>query len=51
MVLERRQAAAIRMGGYGRAANIGRRWPGGVMVMSVHPALRKFKMNLLRTVP
>ncbi|XP_022798324.1 zinc metalloproteinase nas-15-like [Stylophora pistillata] len=41
VVLERRQAAAIRMGGFGRAANIGRRWPGGVMVMSVHPSLRR----------
>lgn len=46
MVLQRRQVAAIRMGGFGRAANIGRRWPGGVMVMSVHPALRKFTMNM-----
>ena len=33
MVLEPRQATAIRMGGFGRAANIGQRWPDGVMVV------------------
>ncbi|XP_022807102.1 astacin-like metalloprotease toxin 1 [Stylophora pistillata] len=41
ILLKPRQAAAIRMGGFGRAANIGRRWPGGVMVVYVHPALRR----------